>query len=109
MPRAGLIHFVRELGSEHARGVHDTYEFRFPDETWHIAVDDGVRTEAGPARAPAVLVTMDLVTFSQIGLGSRNAVDALASRAMVVIGDPVAVARSLAIAAVMDAPPTVET
>ena len=94
-----MIHFRRGLHAEHARGVHESYEMRFPGEVWQLRVDDGeLDLRRGAAKDPAVVATLDLDTFARIGLGELPVQEALADGRFRVEGDPAAIARWWAIA-----------
>lgn len=98
-----LIHFRNGLRPEHARGVHEAYEFRFPDEVRHLRVDDGeLDLRQGPAPDPAVVVTLDLETFTALGMGRLSPEEALESGRFKVEGDPEAIARSARICGLIE-------
>jgi DNA-binding HxlR family transcriptional regulator len=93
-----MIHFRRGLRPENARGVHESYELRFPGEAWHLRVDDGeFDLRRGPAKDPACVGSFDLETFALLGLGKLSVQEAIADGRFGVEGDPAAAARSLAI------------
>ena len=83
---------------EAARGVHQIYEFRVGEETFHLKVDDGsVIPERGPASAADVVFSIDPLSFRQLFTGELTAPDALAQGRVQVEGSAEDTIRALAI------------
>lgn len=85
---------------EHARGVHEAYEFRIGDDVFHARVDDGeVALAAGGADDPAYVITTDLATFMALGARTLTLADAIEQGRVELEGDADAHTRSLDILA----------
>jgi DNA-binding HxlR family transcriptional regulator len=85
---------------EAAAGVHETYEFRIDEETFHLVIDDGqVEPHAGAAPSPDAVFEMSAQTIFELMSGSLIATDALAAEQVRFAGKPEALAHALAILA----------
>jgi hypothetical protein len=83
-----------------ARGVHETYEFRIDDETFHLRVADGsVVPRTGGADRPDLTVTMDRDTLLDLFSGELPALEGLSSGRISVAGSPEVLQRAVAILA----------
>jgi putative sterol carrier protein len=70
-----------------AAGVRETYQYLVGDSAFHFIVDDGsVALHDGRAEDPAVVLTTDEETFSEIVSGKLTASSALASGALTLAG-----------------------
>jgi DNA-binding HxlR family transcriptional regulator len=86
--------------TEAARGVHESYEFRIDDETFHIRVDDGVvQPRAGAPSMPDLVVQMSAETLRKLFFGGLAAADAVAQGRISIDGPQEAVAHAFAILA----------
>lgn len=96
--RYGMVGAVRSrFQPDAARGVHETYEFRIGDFTFHARVDDGtVAMELGAAEGPTASMTTDLATLLGLGAGTLPISAALAAGAAAVDGAPDAALRMAA-------------
>jgi len=87
-----------------ARGVHESYEFRIDEETFHLRVDDGVvLPRAGEAQAPDLVITMDIDTLLELFSGQLEAPEGVVAGRIAIDGSPQALQNALAIVAA--APP----
>jgi DNA-binding HxlR family transcriptional regulator/putative sterol carrier protein len=74
---------------EAAKGVSETYQFLIDDSAFHFTVDDGsIELHDGRARDPAVVVTTDEETLTDMGSGKIRFSSAVATGALTVAGDP---------------------
>ncbi len=81
-----------------AAGVHETYEFRVDDETFHLRVDDGrVAPRAGAADGPDLVVTVDGETLRAMFSEELSPLEAAATGRVTFEGPPEAVEHCLAI------------
>jgi DNA-binding HxlR family transcriptional regulator/putative sterol carrier protein len=79
---------------EAAKGVSETYEYLIDDSAFHLTVDDGsIQLHDGPARDPAVVVTTDEETWTDIGSGRIGFSSAIATGVVTITGDPRAAKR----------------
>jgi DNA-binding HxlR family transcriptional regulator/putative sterol carrier protein len=79
---------------EAAKGVRETYQFLIDDTAFHFIVDDGsIQVHDGRARNPAVVVTTDEETVTDMGSGKITFSAAVATGALSVAGDPHAARR----------------
>jgi|SRR5947209_471026 len=85
---------------EATSGIHEIYEFRIDEHTFHLTVDDGeVQPHSGPAAQADAVFTMDGQTIFELMSGSLAAADALATGKVRVEGHPEALSHALAILA----------
>lgn len=85
---------------EAASGVHETYEFRIDEDTFHLTVDDGdVQPHSGVADKADAVFEMDERTIFDLMSGALAATDALAQGKVRFEGDPEALTHALAILA----------
>jgi DNA-binding HxlR family transcriptional regulator/putative sterol carrier protein len=79
---------------EAAKDVSETYQFVIDDTAFHFTVDDGsIEVHDGRARDPAVVVTTDEETVTDMGSGKIGYSSAVAAGALTVAGDPHAAER----------------
>jgi DNA-binding HxlR family transcriptional regulator/putative sterol carrier protein len=79
---------------EAAKGVSETYEYLVDDSAFHFTVDDGsIQLHDGRARDPAVVVTTDAETWTDIGSGKIRFSSAVATGVVTITGDPHAAKR----------------
>ena len=80
------------------RGLHETYEFRVDEDTFHLVVDDGtVVPRTGAAPEPDLVVTMDAGTLTEMMAGTLAPVAAVTQGRVAVEGSPEALGHSLAL------------
>jgi len=85
---------------EAARGIHETWEFRIDDETFHLRVADGAVSPAvGAAPRPDLVVTMDADTLLEMFSGTLAAVDAVSQGRVSFDGPPEVLEHALAVLA----------
>ncbi len=83
-----------------AAGIHETYEFRIGQDTFHLVVDDGrVEPQSGAAMDPDATFAMSEQTIFELMSGALAATDALAAGKVQFRGDPEALAHAVAILA----------
>ncbi|HVL80215.1 MAG TPA: winged helix-turn-helix transcriptional regulator [Actinomycetota bacterium] len=82
-----------------ARGVRDVYEFRVEGETVHVVVDDATMdVRRGPAPVPPdLVVTTDIATLLDVGVGRLDPREARASGRTIVDGPPEVLRRCMEI------------
>lgn len=79
---------------EAAKGVTETYEYLVDDSAFHFTVDDGsIQLHDGRARDPAVVVTADEETWTEVASGKVGFSSALATGGVTITGDPHAAKR----------------
>jgi DNA-binding HxlR family transcriptional regulator len=79
-----------------AAGVHDTYELRLPDGTFHLTVDDGVLTIGmGSGSSPHLVLIGDLATVIAALMGRVPTREAIRRGELKIQGDRKALARLL--------------
>jgi DNA-binding HxlR family transcriptional regulator/putative sterol carrier protein len=87
-PRWSAVGMAGLADREAAMGVSETYEYLVDDSAFHFTVDDGsIQLHDGRAPDPAVVVTTDEETWTDIGSGRISFSSALATRAVTVTGD----------------------
>ncbi|MDX6284872.1 MAG: hypothetical protein QOG53_357 [Frankiales bacterium] len=91
-----LLSLRSRFRPEHAVGVHDTYEFVVDGEPFHVRVRDGeVDVQRGPAPGAAdVVLTTDLPTLYEMGLGRLTTAEAVSRKRATVTGSRGALARA---------------
>jgi DNA-binding HxlR family transcriptional regulator len=73
---------------EEASGVHESYEFRVDDDTFHARVEDGrVESVHAPAWRPTLTVTSDGSTFRELASGGLSLEDAARTHRIELEGD----------------------
>lgn len=95
-----MLAMKTRFDAEAARGVRETYEFRFDrGETFQVTIDDGdVDVRDGQIRRPALVVEGDdVATFLEAARSEAAAARAVASGALAVEGDLTALERCRAI------------
>jgi len=99
-PAWGMFPLSYMADREAARGVHETYEFRIDDDTFHLRVDDGrVTPRAGGAPEPDLVISMDAATFFDLFSNEVSAPVALSQGRVAIDGSPEVLGRALAILA----------
>jgi DNA-binding HxlR family transcriptional regulator len=89
-----VVAFRAVFQSEHAKGVHETYEFRIDETIFFAEIDDGnLRTGLGTATRPAFVFTTDSATFDKIASGTMDVIDAQERCLLEISGDQDAYAR----------------
>jgi DNA-binding HxlR family transcriptional regulator/putative sterol carrier protein len=79
---------------EAAKSVSETYEYLVDDSAFHFTIDDGsIQLRDGRAQDPAVVVTTDEETWTEIGSGKVRFSSAIAAGAVTITGDPHAAER----------------
>ena len=87
-PRWSAVGMAGLADREAATGVSETYEYLVDDSAFHFIVDDGsIQLHDGRARDPAVVVTTDEDTWTDIGSGKIRFSSALATGAVTITGD----------------------
>jgi len=93
-PRWPAVAMAGLADREAARGVNETYEYLIGDTAFHFTVDDGsIELHDGPADEPAVLVTTDEKTYTDLASGKLTASSAVSAGALTFSGDAQAVKR----------------
>ena len=71
-----------------AEGINETYQYVVGDSAFHFSVEDGsVDVHDGWAREPAVVVTTDEKTWTEIASGKLKATAAVAAGRVRISGD----------------------
>jgi DNA-binding HxlR family transcriptional regulator len=97
-PRWVLVAMRAEHDPEAARGLHESYEFRIGDETFHVRVEDGeVELLDGPAERPDIVVSADADTFVRASADARTFDQAVSEGRIAVEGSDAASAHCRAI------------
>jgi DNA-binding HxlR family transcriptional regulator/putative sterol carrier protein len=79
---------------EAAKGVSEVYEYLVDDSAFHFTVDDGsIQLHDGRAGDPAVVVSTDEETWTEIGSGRVRFSSAVATGGVTITGDPHAAKR----------------
>jgi DNA-binding HxlR family transcriptional regulator/putative sterol carrier protein len=90
-PAVGMVGLADR---EAANAVTETYEYLVDDSAFHFTIDDGrVQLHDGRAPDPAVVVTTDEATWTDIGSGKIRFSSALSTGAVTITGDPDAAER----------------
>jgi DNA-binding HxlR family transcriptional regulator/putative sterol carrier protein len=90
-PAVGMVALADR---EAAKGVRETYQCLVGDSALHFTVDDGsIEVHDGLAQDPAVVLTTDAETVTDLASGRTSFSSAAATGALSVAGDPQAVQR----------------
>jgi DNA-binding HxlR family transcriptional regulator/putative sterol carrier protein len=93
-PRWSAVAMAGLADREAAKGVNETYQYLVGDLAFHFAVDDGsIELHDGPAHEPAVLVTTDEETYTDLACGKITASSAASTGALTFRGDAQATKR----------------
>lgn len=96
----GMFPLAYMANARAARGVHDVYEFRVGEETFHLRVDDGaIEPHAGAADHADLVVTMSPRTLQGLFAQQLDPVEAIGAGRIAVEGEPDVLGRALAILA----------
>jgi DNA-binding HxlR family transcriptional regulator/putative sterol carrier protein len=93
-PRWSAVAMAGLADREAAKGVNETYQYLIGDSAFHFTVDDGsIEVHDGPAHEPAVLVTTDEETYTDLACGKITGSSAASAGALTFSGDPQAARR----------------
>ncbi len=89
-----VVAFRAAFQPEHAKGVHETYEFRVDETIFFAEINNGnLRTGLGTATRPAFIITTDSGTFDKIASGEIDVINAQERCLLEIAGDQDAFAR----------------
>lgn len=91
-----VVAFRAAFNPDHAKGIHEVYEFRIDETIFFVEVDDGkIRSGLGAAENAAFAFITDGETFDAIVGGGLSPADAESQGALEIIGDHSAFDRCL--------------
>ncbi len=93
-----VVAFRAAFRPEHAKGVHETYEFRVDEVIFFAEINNGnLKTGLGTATRPAFVLTTDSGTFEKIVNGAVDVIDTQERCLLEISGDQDAYARCVRI------------